>query len=229
MWFVFCGGLANTLRAWGSQEYADGKLSAIAALWLWGLAAGGGLVFGIGKVIASYFATDDKVDGLVGALMCLQSALEAQSTGDEPPRLRLTIYHPIGSEELEQVIDYVGDDRSGGKAGRKRSARAGVIGSAYLQREAFASHRDNGDYAKYLEELTTQWNFSSEEARQLSPETMSACAIPLQESKESRLIGILFMDAVTPNFFTENQLLTAMAASSAIVKYAIRRYRLDEV
>jgi len=154
--------------------------------------------------------------------------MEAIYRGDIPPQLRVTIFHPVGNDRLEQVIDYVGDARGGGRAGRQCNARAGVIGAAFRSREARVANRSNGDDDAYIRELVDLWGYNEPEAKALSMETRSALAVPLQESSTSDLVGILFLDAVVPNFFNRRQQSAALLASSAIAKYAAFRFKTQE-
>ena len=223
-WFALLGGAANAIRAFATPEAGRGDHWAVAVGLLWAAAALGGFIFTLLRSLASYWAVNDATDGLVGAVTCLQFTMEALYRGEASPRLRITIYHPVGTEKLEQVIDYVGDSRGGGRAGRIRSARAGVIGAAYRSREARVANRSNDDLEAYVREMVNEWSYTEEEARTLSPETRSAFAVPLQESSTSPLIGILFLDAVVPNFFAKRQQAAALLASSAIARYAAVRY-----
>jgi hypothetical protein len=226
-WFALLGGAANAVRAVAAPEAGRGELWAVTVIVLWSAAALGGFIFTFCKCVASYWATNDATDGLVGAITCLQFTMEALHRGppQSPPQLRITIYHPVGKDKLEQVIDYVGHARGGAKARRQCNARAGVIGAAYRSREARVANRVNDDLEAYIQELVNEWSYTEEEARALSPETRSAFAVPLQESSATPLIGILFLDAVTPKFFTKRQQFAALMASSAIARYAAVRYK----
>ena len=226
-WFALLGGAANAIRAIAAPEAGRGEVWAVAVVILWSAAALGGFLFTLCKCLASYWATNDATDGLVGAVTCLHLTMEAlhRDPSSTPPQLRITIFHPVGKDKLEQVIDYVGDSRGGGKAGRLCNARAGVIGAAFRSREARVANRSSDDVEAYIQELVNYWSYTDEEARALSPETRSVFAVPLQESSTTALIGILFLDAVTPNFFTKRQQFAALIASSAIAKYAAVRYK----
>lgn len=224
-WFASFGGTANAIRAFNAPEYQE-TISGFWVAWLWALAAGGGLLFTVCKVIATSLSKDDKsTDGLIGALTMLWGSMKARHRGVPNPRLRLTIFQLVGNDQLEQVLDYVGDARGGGKMGRRFNSRTGVIGNAIRTHQPVVGNRETDDFEAYVRELVRDWSYMESEARSLSKETRSMLAVPLRESDVSPVMGVLYIDSVVPGFFTRRQQIAVYYAAITIASYASEQYK----
>lgn len=221
--FAFLGGIANAIRAFISPDYTGFWGWSVA--WLWMMCAAGVLVFTGLKTAASYIKSNDEPpDGVIGALLTIHRCMIALHRGPVNPRLRLTIFRPEG-DHLEQVVNYVGDDRGGGKAGRSLNCRQGVIGAAFRAGEGREMDRPTDDWESYVEELVKVWGFRKEEAEKISPEVRSCFAFPLRENEGEPVIGVLYADAVVPGFFNRRQQFVVYLGSIAIAEFAARRYQ----
>ena len=135
--------------------------------------------------------------------------------------LRITVHVPVsGRDELQQVLDYVGDSRDGKRrAGRTFPASSGIIGRALRQKEAFAACRKNDNYVAYIKELVDEWSYTKTQAEALHPGTMSWMAIPLVDQDTQAVEGIVYLDSTDPQFFTDIRQTLAICACAGIAKY----------
>lgn len=107
--------------------------------------------------------------------LCEILVLTQEHDSDYQHGLRITVHVPvIGRDELQQVLDYVGDRRDGKRgAGRTFPASSGIIGRALRQKEVFAARRKNDNYVAYIRELVDEWSYTTTQAEALHPGTMS--------------------------------------------------------
>jgi hypothetical protein len=135
--------------------------------------------------------------------------------------LRLTVHVPVsGRDELQQVLDYIGDGRDGKrKAGRRFPASSGIIGRALREKEGFAASRKNDNYTAYINELISEWGYSKDQAEALHPGTMAWMAIPLVDQATNTVEGIVYLDSTDPEFFTDIRQTLAICACAGIAKY----------
>jgi hypothetical protein len=164
---------------------------------------------------------------LAGCLHALHAILLALKGSDVPdPRLRLTIHVPVGQDKLEQVLDYVGDQRGGRSAPRTFSVHSGIIGKAYREQKACVGSRKNDDYETYIKELVEEWGYTEAEARKLNPSSKSWMAVPLLNLLDQRKVeGIVYIDAVEKDFFTEVQKGLVLFACVGIAQYVAQKYK----
>jgi hypothetical protein len=176
------------------------------------------------KILVATVRRADQVKAVTSVLESLRFTLEnaykrdREDGSDLPnPRLRLTVLVPKGTDSLEQVLDYVGDNRSGQTAGRLVPRSAGIVGKALENGELFAATRRAAEERAYIEELTKQWNFSAEQARNLDRHSQSWLAAPIVGPEGT--IAVLFVDAVVPDFFDEPAVETIEEALPSIALF----------
>lgn len=150
--------------------------------------------------------------------------LAQEQDSDYQHGLRITVHVPVGgTDELQQVLDYVGDPRDGKRgAGRKFSASSGIIGRALREKEAFAARRKNDNYVAYIDELIREWSYTKAQAEALHPGTMSWMAIPLVEQEANVVHGIVYLDSTDPEFFTDIRQTLAICACAGIARYVAK-------
>lgn len=150
----------------------------------------------------------------------LQIAQEVDSEFDHG--LRLTVHIPISGDRLQQVVDYVGDQRDGKRtAGRVFPANTGIVGRALQAGRAVASSRRNDNYNAYIHELRTEWNYSREQAEQVHPGTMAWMAVPIADDA-GEVRAVLYLDSTDPDYFTDIRQTMSVAAATGIANYLFR-------
>jgi hypothetical protein len=137
-------------------------------------------------------------------------------------RVRLAIHVPVG-ETLEQITEYIGDTPKPGRIGRQFPANAGIIGKAFRERTVFTAQRVNDDYEAYVRELVTEWNYTEERARRLSPGSMAWMAVPFSD-RDQPIYAVLFVDASRRDFFTDLRQELILGAVSGMAVFIGRRY-----
>jgi hypothetical protein len=156
----------------------------------------------------------------------LHAILRGQHEGEVDPHLRLTIHVPKDEYTVQQLIEYVGDDRTKNAAGRIFPAHAGVIGEVLREKDRIVARRKTCDYDQYVKELTTIWRYTKERAKDANPATMSWMGIPIVDQRDGIVAGILYLDSTFADFFDENKQQIAAQACDGIVRYLYDRYRL---
>jgi hypothetical protein len=127
------------------------------------------------------------------------------------------------TQQLQQVLDYVGHSRGGKTAGRKFPIQSGIIGWAVRAKKTANAFRAKPDYNEYLDELVTKWGYTPEDAKRLDRDSMAWLAIPL-ENQNKEVEGVLYIDSVDPAFFTDTRINLAHSAAAGIAVYAGKRY-----
>ena len=84
--------------------------------------------------------------------------------------------------------------------------------------------RKNTDYMQYVAELVQEWGYTEDDAKARNPATMAWMAIPLINQRENRLEGVVYLDSVTPHFFTEARKRLILHACVTIASYVAQRY-----
>jgi hypothetical protein len=157
---------------------------------------------------------------LEGCLYTLRAVLAP------PPgcKLRLAIHVPVAGDKLEQITEYVGDSPKLGRIGRRFPTNAGIIGKAYREREVFVGRRINDDYESYIQELINDWNYTEEQARYLNPATMEWMAVPFYDRDRQTVEAVLYLDATTRGFFSDDVQELVLAAAAGIAVFIGKRY-----
>jgi hypothetical protein len=162
---------------------------------------------------------------LAGCLHALRAILLAGGEGKPDPRLRLTIHAPVGDNQLEQVLEYVGDQRGGSNtASRTFSAHSGIIGKAFREKKACVGRRKNDDYESYIKELVEVWGYTDVDARKLNPASKAWMAVPLVHSLDQKVVGIVFIDSVERDFFTDVRQGLVLCACAGVASYVTHKY-----
>jgi hypothetical protein len=171
---------------------------------------------------------DERPTDLEGCLHTLYAIL-LDGTGSDVAKqgLRLTIHRPVGDgAELEQVVDYVGDNRSAAKCvGRKFPAQSGIIGKAYRENKPLTAKRVNPDYQAYLDELISIWSYTESHAKARDKAAMAWMGIPIADGQSGKVLGILYGDSTNPEFFNAVKLNLAILACGGIARFVVRRYK----
>ncbi len=164
---------------------------------------------------------------LAGCLYTLHGLLTASGDESEPdPKLRITLHKPIeDGQRLQQVLDYVGNDRAKNTAGRKFSANCGSAGEALRLKRLVYGERENDDYEKYIAELVEHHHYTESDARKMDRDTMSWVAMPFfVDGDQSEVEAVLYLDSTVRDFFTEARRQTVLSAVSGISRFVKHRY-----
>lgn len=158
---------------------------------------------------------------LTGCLHTLHEILRSSLEEETDPCLRLTVHLVIeNGNQIEQVLDYVGDDRGGG--GRRFRAACGITGNAIKSKAFVVATRQNDDYSRYLKELVEAQGYREEEAKKLNPATMSWVALPLVESQ--KVVALIYCDATVRDFFSPERQLLIQGAGAGTARFVAQRY-----
>jgi hypothetical protein len=90
-----------------------------------------------------------------------------------------------------QVINYVPDGSRG--RGRTFSTTKGVASRAVTNKETFVANFETA--AKWRAAMLTTYGYSKEELKRRTPDRRSYMCFPVLESKNQRMIGLVFFDA----------------------------------
>lgn len=177
-------------------------------------------------VVYRHEAKKESLHELEGCLMIIHAILAEDDTLDcqKETGLRLTVHVAISDHQLQQVLDYVGDERGGFTAGRVSPIRSGIAGHVYRTREAFAAERFEEGYEGYVSELIRDWGYIEKDARKLSPSTRSWMAVPLIAPSTSKIQGILYLDSTDRSFFTATRQRLVINAADGVARFVARRY-----
>ena len=161
---------------------------------------------------------------LEGCLHTLHSIMESSWEKENDPYLRVTLHIPIeNGEKLQQLIDYIGDDRAGKTGGRTFRASCGITREAINTKGLAVASRKSEDYSLYLQELVNNQHYTLEEAKKLNPATMSWAAIALFDDK--KLQAVVYCDSTVREFFTEDRQKVLLYASKGIARFIQKKYR----
>ncbi|HET7461530.1 MAG TPA: hypothetical protein VFJ82_09775 [Longimicrobium sp.] len=169
--------------------------------------------------------------GLAGALHAVHGAISGRLglTREDLGRLRMTIHGVVppqrkgqSSEEIEQLLPYVGG--RGSEAGRRFSIRSGITGKAVRECAPFAASRRSEDYTEFIRELVSDWAYTEDDARKLSPDRRSWMAVPIFGSRGS-VAGVVYCDSNERDFFTDEVRMLIVHACDGITAYIAEVYR----
>jgi hypothetical protein len=168
---------------------------------------------------------------LLAVLTFAAEAAYAQEHADDDdaapftdPRLRITVLIPIDDgQDLEQVLNYVGDGRGGSTVGRVFPAQSGIAGRAFREKAPWKGTRSRTE-TTYVQELVKRWQYTEADARARDQESLSWMAIPLVDENTKRVEAIVFLDAVSEDLFTGFVKDLALNACAGIALFASLRY-----
>jgi hypothetical protein len=196
--------------------------------WLVAISAFGVCALSILRAIVTYRqqAKKDSLHELEGCLMTIHAILAEDAGSDRQKQtgLRLTVHVATADRQLQQVIDYVGDQRGGCTAGRVFPIHSGITGYVYRTREPFAARRFEQEYEGYVHELIREWNYLEEDARKLNPATQAWMAVPLVASAAAKHLGVLYLDSTDRDYFTAARHRIVINAARGVARFATRRY-----
>lgn len=197
--------------------------------WLVAVSAFGVCALSILRAIVIYRqqAKKDSLHELEGCLMVIHAILAEDDALDcqNETGLRLTVHVAISDHQLQQVLEYVGDERGGRcTAGRVFTMQSGIAGHVYRTREPFAAERFEEGYEGYVSELIRDWSYIEKDARKLSPATRAWMAVPLIVPSTSKIQGILYLDSTCRNFFTATRQRLVIDAAYGVARFVARRY-----
>lgn len=204
----------------------------------WGLFTAGTAAAGLtvqgfkARALVTQLGRDQSLHDLEGCLHTLETILLGPDL--EPSRrstagLRLTVHVPDGSGNLVQAMNYIGDQRGSGGAGRCMPENVGIVGQAYRQAkleptlQVLEDHRITEHYDDFVNQMVTGYAFSPEAARQLSAATMSWLAIAIPHH-EGRVEGVLYCDSKEAEFFTDARQADILHATVGIAYFIGLRY-----
>lgn len=194
--------------------------------WLSTALVGGVLFMAVGKVITQLRSKNhvQNPHELTGCLHTLHAILTTSLQENETdPCLRITVHMVVdGGNSIEQLMDYVGDDRGQGGAGRHFRASCGITGKAIKNNSFVVAKRRNDDYSLYLKELLDSHDYREDEAKRLNPATMSWAAMPLMN--EQKLVAVIYCDATVRDFFSAERQLLIQGAGAGIARFVAQRY-----
>jgi len=226
--------IAASVGAWVSlndpspDKQVVGWVLVVGAIWL-GVAS-------ILKVWHAYLQDKEQksrleYDGLLGALHVLYSSVSQHLnfTNNHDGRLRVTIHRVMPAtkpdadpEQTEQILPYIGGAGKG--PGRKFSVRSGIVGRVVREQAPYASTRADDDYETFIHDLVTQWSYTEQEARALSPDRKAWMAVPIFGSSH-KVIAVVYLDSNDRTLFTEAVRDLIINGSSGIARYVDERYK----
>lgn len=219
-------GFAVVSGALSSAKYFDDNKPS--AGWILAVVTAGVFLLTVGKILVVWFFKEGgtrRPHDLAGCLHALESLLTVRGTNDPDPHLRLTIHVPFnGGNQLQQVVEYVGDQRGGGTFGRVFPAQSGIIGRALREKKPLVASRKNTDYLNYIQELVNEWGYTPEDARRRDPATMAWMAVPLTNQQNGQVEGIVYLDSTDPGFFNDARIWLVSWACVGIARYVAQRY-----
>jgi hypothetical protein len=196
--------------------------------WLVAISAFGVCALSILRAVVTYRqqAKRESLHELEGCLMTIHAILAEDDSPDcqKEAGLRLTVHVAISDHQLQQVLDYVGDERGGRSAGRVFPMQSGIAGHVYRMGRPFAARRSEEDYEGYVRELMRDWHYTKQDARKLNPSTRAWMAVPLLAPPASKILGILYIDSRDRDYFTPTREQLLIAAASGVARFANRRY-----
>lgn len=196
--------------------------------WLVAISAFGVCALSLLRAIVTYRQQlkKDSLHELEGCLMTILAILAEDESPDRQKEagLRLTVHVAINDRHLQQVLDYVGDERGGCTAGRVFPIQSGITGYVYRTREPFAARRSEQEYESYVRELIWEWNYIEQDARRLNPATQAWMAVPLVATPSAKIQGILYLDSTDRDYFTANRRRRVTNAAYGVAQFATRRY-----
>lgn len=166
---------------------------------------------------------------LLGCCTVMRAVLVGSERPDGDDSLRITLYRfnkgNAGHEaHLEQLIPYAQrNGEASGDPGRKVPIACGIIGRAAREREPFVAGRVSQSVEEFRAEMVAKWGFTPEQAESLNIARWSWMAVPLLDRK-GRVVGVIYLDAATPGYFTDQRKADVLAGCAALNEYAQERY-----
>jgi hypothetical protein len=169
-------------------------------------------------------------DGLLACTYTIYGLLQQQigfTAGSGRGTLRITIYRfeKKGNDdrELERVLPYVGG--TGGKIGKRYSARYGLIGYVARTNDAYSFSWPEGvSREEFVGELIQKWNFHRDEAEEAANDRRAWLGVPLRGRNEADPIGVLYMDSNKHDFFSREVQNLVVSACVGLSGYLRERY-----
>lgn len=169
-------------------------------------------------------------DGILAALHVVHSAVSRVGkleTQEEKCSLRVTFHRVVppldSSEYIEHIVPYVGG--KGGEPGRKFSVRSGITGCAIREKAVFVMSRSSDRYEEYVDELVRDWSYTEADAKQMTSDRYSAMAVPVRGRGGQDVLGVVYLDSSSKNFFAPNEMQqTVVAVCVGVADYIGERY-----
>ena len=154
---------------------------------------------------------------------CLHT-LHAIMLGTETAVLRITIHVPVqGDQEIEQVMDYVGEFPERKTAGQRFPSQSGIAGASLRLKQALSGERGNDGLDSFIKELVRDWHYTEVDAKRCNLSARSWLAIPLLND-EKAVEGVIFFDCDQKQFFSKERQDTALRAAAGIARFIKKRY-----
>lgn len=221
---VLCGAIAAALHF-----YEEGKTRSFAMSIGVAVAVA---IFTLCKIGFQYSAhkQNTSLHSLEGGLHTLNALLlDCHPNPTQSPGLRVTVHKPVdGGNKLQQVVEYIGDQRRPGGAGRCFLAQCGIIGEALRTKKTTAADRITPEYESYIKELIgPRWHYTEKDARARDPASMSWLAIPLvsDENGVETVAGVVYADSTISGFFDPDKVYVAQVACAGIARFVESRYK----
>ena len=182
-------------------------------------------ILSVAKTVAAY--KKRKRDRTTHELEGCLHTLHAMLIQDQPKeiRLRVTIYAPKDEGNLEQVVNYVGEDSERITSGRSFSNKCGAIGVAYRTKEPHKIHRQEADWTRHQAILMKEVGYSKADAEGLNPSIYSCLAIPLVGNEDNSAVrAVVFLDSTGRDFFDDSKTSLACCACGGIARFVRKRY-----
>lgn len=195
--------------------------------WLYYGAAFAALLITIVKASVSHWMKieAERPHHLEGALEVLRAILMTDYAKGKNAGLRLTVHVPAKSDTLQQVLDYVGDDRGGKTCDRLFSIHCGATGKAFRERCFCTAVRQSDDHGAYIKEMVSEWGYAEIDAKKLDGTARSWMAVPLVNGVANVIEGIVYLDSTDKEFFTDSRKSIVLEACSGLAYFVARRYR----
>jgi hypothetical protein len=139
-------------------------------------------------------------DELRGCLLVMHRMIAGKKGVTSPTEgwLRITL-HRVQGQELEQSLEYVGSDDQG-KAGRKFSIHAGLIGVVARTGEMRGFERPaDMPFTEWCDYLVEHHGMTRQAARATRDDRFAFLGVPIKKGKEVR--AVVYLDAPATAFF----------------------------
>ena len=116
--------------------------------------------------------------------------------------------------DLEQITSYYGGE--GGPAGRRISARTGIVGRVARSGRPVRSKRVSADVDAFRAELVAVWSFTRPEAARISVDRWAWFAVPLMPD-DGRPYGAVYLDAKAERLFDNAETREAVVGQCLVL------------
>lgn len=150
-----------------------------------------------------------KLHELFGCLWVLHRVVSKHLDADgDDGTLRITLHKvvyapgPEGKQkQLQQVVPYIGG--FGKEPGRTWPVETGIIGLCARTGEPLRASLKSDNRKAFIEEMKTDWSYTDDGARELTPDRRAWFAVPIKDVGGHRVLGVVYLDSDVPDAFED--------------------------